>query len=226
MAETLSPVPIQDFQINAIPAVGAQLFVYAAGTTTKITTFTDSTGATQQTNPIKLNSRGEPENQAGASVGIWLPVGTVYKMVFAPSTDTDPPTNPIWTVDNISSGTVLPTSYLMMNFSYSGSAAPLSTAFLGGWNITLAATIPANFSTPNSLFHADTPPNSTWNASVLHNGSTCGTITLTSGGALSFTTSGGLAVNLGVGDRIEVFGPNPADSAINNFFGTLMATFN
>jgi hypothetical protein len=101
MTTNLSPVVIQDFFINGQVAVGAQLFTYQAGTTTKANVYTDSTGATAFTNPIILNSRGEPENVAGASTGIWLPPGVAYKFVFAPSTDTDPPTHPIWTVDNI-----------------------------------------------------------------------------------------------------------------------------
>lgn len=103
--------PISDFQINGIPAVGGKLFVYQAGTTTKTNTYTDSTGLTPNTNPIIFNSRGEPENGSGASVGIWIPPGTTYKLVFAPSTDSDPPSSPIWTVDNLnSSGVVLPLS--------------------------------------------------------------------------------------------------------------------
>lgn len=96
-----SPVAIQDFFINGVPAVGGKLFVYAAGTTTKITTYTDSTGSTPQTNPVILNARGEPENSLGASVGLWVPTGVPYKLVFTTPTDTDPPTTPIWTVDNL-----------------------------------------------------------------------------------------------------------------------------
>lgn len=100
-AVQLTPTPIQQFEVNGVPCLGCRLFIYAAGTTTKITTYTDSTGATPQTNPIVLNSRGEPENTLGASVGIWVPPTQSYKMVFTTPTDADPPTNPIWTLDNI-----------------------------------------------------------------------------------------------------------------------------
>jgi hypothetical protein len=225
MAETLSPVPIQDYQINGIPAVGAKVFIYTAGTTTKITTYTDSTGGTAQTNPIILNSRGEPENQSGASVGIWLPAGTTYKMVFAPSTDTDPPTNPIWTVDNIASGGTAATSFLFMNFSFTGSSSPVASALLGGWNVPLAATLPANMASPNSYFHCDTNPGATFVMQVQHNGVTVGTISVTTGGVATFATTGGLTVPLAAGDRMEVFGPVSPDSTINNFFVTLAASF-
>lgn len=97
----LSATPIQRFVDNDGDACsGCQLFVYAAGTTNKITTYTVSTG-TAQTNPIIMNTRGEPENTMGNSVGIWVATGTAYKMVLAPANDTDPPTNPFWTIDNI-----------------------------------------------------------------------------------------------------------------------------
>lgn len=90
----LSPLAVQHFvDNNGNALVGGKLFTYAAGTTTKLATYTDSTGGTPNTNPVILNSRGE--------CGVWLPPEQAYKFVLSPSTDTDPPTNPIWTVDGI-----------------------------------------------------------------------------------------------------------------------------
>jgi hypothetical protein len=90
----LTPSPVQQFtDNNGVLLAGGKLFTYAAGTTTKITTYTDSTGSTPNTNPVILNARGE--------AGIWLIAGTAYKYVLSPSTDTDPPTNPFYTVDQI-----------------------------------------------------------------------------------------------------------------------------
>lgn len=77
------------------PAVGDQLFFYAAGTTTKQDTYTDSTGTVANTNPIVLDALGQPPEE------VWFANGLIYKMVWAPSTDTDPPTNPIRTFDNL-----------------------------------------------------------------------------------------------------------------------------
>lgn len=95
LPELLSPLPIQHFvDSNGNALSGGKLFTYTAGTTTKQTTYTDATGATPNTNPVTLNTRGE--------AGVWLNPNIVYKFVLSPSTDTDPPTNPIWTVDNIS----------------------------------------------------------------------------------------------------------------------------
>ncbi len=92
----LSPLPIQKFFDNAgNPLNGGLLFTYTAGTTTKIATYQDQAG-TPNTNPIALNFRGE--------ANVWLDQTLTYKFVLAPANDTDPPTAPIWSVDNISAG--------------------------------------------------------------------------------------------------------------------------
>lgn len=93
----LSPLPIQKFFANnGRPLNRGLLFTYVAGTTTKIDTYTDSSGGALNTNPVVLNFRGE--------ANVWLDPTLTYKFVLAPEGDTDPPTNPFWTVDNISSG--------------------------------------------------------------------------------------------------------------------------
>lgn len=92
--ETLSPTPVQRFvDNNGNPLVGGKLFTYIAGTTTKQSTFVDSAGITPNTNPVILDYRGEAR--------LWIPPNVGFKYVLAPSTDTDPPTNPIWTVDQL-----------------------------------------------------------------------------------------------------------------------------
>jgi microcystin-dependent protein len=99
----LSPTPVEQYtDASGVLLVGGQLFTYAAGTTTKQNAYTDSSGATQLPNPIILNTRGEVAPSAtGTSCGLWLDPTLAYKFVLAPATDTDPPTAPIWTVDNI-----------------------------------------------------------------------------------------------------------------------------
>ncbi|MGZ5799236.1 MAG: hypothetical protein ACXWJZ_01225 [Burkholderiaceae bacterium] len=99
MSVKISPVfNDQTFDANGNLAVGYQLFIYAAGSSTKQTTYTDSTGGTPQTNPIILNSLGYPTNGS-----IWLTAGLNYKFVLCPPTDTDPPTSPVRPpIDNIS----------------------------------------------------------------------------------------------------------------------------
>ena len=73
------------------PLVGGQLYTYVAGTTTLQATYTDSTAATANTNPIILDSRGE--------ANVWLG-GAIYKFVLKDADDAL-----IWTVDNISAPT-------------------------------------------------------------------------------------------------------------------------
>lgn len=94
VADVLSPVPKLKFFDNAgKPLVGGKLFTYAAGTSTKIATYVDSAGVTPNSNPIVLDYRGECD--------CWIPPNVAYKYTLAPSNDTDPPTNPLWSVDNL-----------------------------------------------------------------------------------------------------------------------------
>lgn len=74
---------------------GGKLFVYAANTQTKVTSYAETDGISANSNPIVLNSRGEVPN------GLYVSGGIQYKLVLAPSTDTDPPTSPIWTRDDL-----------------------------------------------------------------------------------------------------------------------------
>lgn len=99
----LAPTPILQFwDDDGLFLVGGQLFTYQALTTTKQATFTDATGNTPLPNPIILNARGEVAPSAmGTSCGLWLDPTLEYKFVLAPANDTDPPTNPIWTIDNL-----------------------------------------------------------------------------------------------------------------------------
>ena len=94
MTTLLAPLPKLRFvDSNGNALAGGKLFVYAAGTTTKINSYIDSTGSTPNSNPIILDSRGE--------CSMWMPLNTSYKITLSPSTDTDPPTNPIYTQDNM-----------------------------------------------------------------------------------------------------------------------------
>lgn len=100
--EVLSPTPkLKFFDNNGKPANGYRLFTYAALSSTKIATYTDSSGSTQNSNPLTLDFRGEP------AVGLWIPPNVAYKYVFAPPGVDDPPTNPIWTVDNLVSSQLI-----------------------------------------------------------------------------------------------------------------------
>lgn len=119
MSVSLTPLARQQFNQGGIPLAGGKLFTYAAGTTTKRATYTDSTGGTPNTNPIILDANGQCD--------VWLTDGQAYKFVLSPSTDTDPPTNPYWTEDGISNN-ILPLNPTFGNVAITG-------------NLTVAGTI-------------------------------------------------------------------------------------
>ena len=103
MAQYLNAFSGRQFiDANGAPYVGAKLFIYAAGSSTKVTTTKDSAGAANHLNPIILNARGEPADAAGASQAIWQTGGSATKLVLAPSNDTDPPVSAISSWDNLS----------------------------------------------------------------------------------------------------------------------------
>lgn len=121
----LLPEPKRAFlDSNGDPASGYQLFIYTAGSSTKATTYTESDGNTANSNPVVLDSRGEPPS------GIYVESGT-YKMVLATDTDTDPPSSAIWTRDNVSP--INDTSTTVDQFTASG----LTPTFVGSTSFTL-----------------------------------------------------------------------------------------
>lgn len=102
MPNVLSPLAKQKFFTNnGAPAAGYRLFTYAAGTSTKLATYTDDTTGSPNGNPITLDFRGE--------CNLWVPPNVAYKYVFAGpgSVLDDPPTNAIWTVDDLVSAQLI-----------------------------------------------------------------------------------------------------------------------
>ena len=88
MTTSICPYPrFKAFTASGIPLVGGKLYTYKPGTTTPTTTYTDSTGATPNANPVVLDSNGEAD--------VWL-AGFV-KLVLQDSVG-----NQIWAKDNIS----------------------------------------------------------------------------------------------------------------------------
>ena len=93
MATTsLAPTPkLQFFDANGAPLSGGLLYTYEVGSTTPLTSYTDSTGVSANTNPIVLDSRGE--------ANVWLGAD-IYKFALYTSVGVL-----IWTVDNINGST-------------------------------------------------------------------------------------------------------------------------
>ena len=110
MAVFLSPVggvAAQFFTNNGVILSGGKLYTYAAGTTTPQTTYTSSSGNTNHTNPIILDSAGRVPGGE-----IWLSAST-YKFVLKDSTDVL-----IATYDNITGIGVA--AYQVQNFTGDG----------------------------------------------------------------------------------------------------------
>ena len=87
MAVVTPTAKAQFIDAAGIPLAGGFLYTYEAGTTTPQATYTDSTAATANSNPIVLDSRGE--------ANIWLSSAN-YKFKLTDANGTE-----IWTVDNI-----------------------------------------------------------------------------------------------------------------------------
>lgn len=114
---------------NGDPCNGCKLFAYVGGTTTKQDTYTSSTLGTSNANPVVLDAAGRAT--------VFLDPTLVYKFVLAPSTDTDPPGSPLWTVDNVTgqfSGVVTVTAADTrgIQITRSGADAGLSLTSSGG----------------------------------------------------------------------------------------------
>ena len=89
MTTYLTPSPkMQFFDANGNPLAGGKLYTYASGTSTPLTSYTDYTGNTANTNPIILDSRGEAD--------LWLGTAT-YRLVLETAANVL-----IWTVDGVS----------------------------------------------------------------------------------------------------------------------------
>jgi Domain of unknown function (DUF4183) len=111
MAVFLSPVggaAAQFFTNSGVILSGGKLYSYAAGTTTPKATFTSSSGNTNHTNPIILDSAGRVPGGE-----IWLSASP-YKFVLNTATDVL-----IATYDNISG--MGAASYQVDNFTGTGS---------------------------------------------------------------------------------------------------------
>lgn len=95
MTVTVAPPPfLQFFNPNnsGSPAVNFKLFTYQSGSSTKQSTWTDSTQSSANANPLQLNGNGY--------TAMWGDPTISYKLVWAPANDTDPPTSPLYTLDN------------------------------------------------------------------------------------------------------------------------------
>src|SRR5579863_1640293 len=175
MTFNLMPWAEPQFNQNGVPLAGGQLFVYNAGTTTKATSYTDSTGAVPNTNPIILDSNGQ--------CSCWLSPAQNYKFILSPSTDSDPPTNPFWTKDNVS----VPTNFAAGNMT--------DEKGLGGnYGFVAGADFTAGVSTSLTLSQNYGSANNLW---IAFDGDEQGADTFSLGGANNETLTFNAVIPLG-----------------------------
>lgn len=95
MSVSLSPLAGAGWQFlddSGNPLTGGLLYVYQAGTTTPVTTYTSSSGTVANTNPVVLDAAGRVPEQ------IWLDTAYTYKFVLKNSVGST-----VWTKDNVPS---------------------------------------------------------------------------------------------------------------------------
>jgi hypothetical protein len=98
----------QYFKATGVPNAFGCIFTYVSGSTTPLSTFTDYTGATQNSNPIDLDAGGF----AGTSgTGMWLRAGTAYRVTLKTSGGSHCATgSTIWSMDGVGGGVTINTT--------------------------------------------------------------------------------------------------------------------
>jgi hypothetical protein len=189
---------------------GGKIHTYTGGTTTPKATYTDSTGNVANANPIVLSASGRKTG------GIWINKGEAYKFVLTASDDTE-----LDVIDNVVVGeaATTDTQQLLIPCTYCGT--PGVTAFMGGYDVAVAATLPVDFdgASPGNVL---TNPASTCVISVQKNGIEVGTVSIANTGVFTYATTGGATVPLVFGDTITFISPDTVTTAANFSF-TLVA---
>lgn len=210
MTTLLAPLPVQAFKdSNGNPLSGGQLYTYVAGTSTLITTYTDVTATTPNTNPIILNSRGE--------CNLWLSSGLAYKLVLQDSYSVL-----IWSVDQITSSAAAGANSDIT--SLTGLTTALSVAQGGTGAITASAAADAL-----GAFRRGTLLGTVSQSSGVPTGSVIETATNANGTYTRFADGTQICTNvLGVTWAANASGsvswPFPATFATNPYLSTCLQT--
>lgn len=114
----------------------AKLFAYASGTATKQIVFAEASLTTELANPLSADANG-------LFASVFRNPALAYKFVLAPSTDSDPPVAPIFTVDTVAEANAALLTILSKTANYSVVPADgddvliLADASLGAMTIAL-----------------------------------------------------------------------------------------
>lgn len=109
----------------------------------------------------------------------------------------------------------------LIDYAVGGAAVNniLSNEILTDHPVIRAFTIPANFA--GSYASVGTNPAATFILTVLKNGSSIGTITISTSGTATFATTGGLAQSFVAGDLLSVQAPSTVDASIGRLRYTI-----
>lgn len=96
---------------------------------------------------------------------------------------------------------------------------PGSSQLMLIYTFTNGCTFPANWSGAKGSVQAN--PTSTWTANVKKNGTTVGTIQVSTSGVFTFATTGGATVTFVAGDELTIVAPSTIDATLQGFSATL-----
>ena len=190
--------------------VGWKLNFYITGTSTRKNTYPTEADAVALTNananPVIVPSDGRvPE--------VWLLEDAEYKGILTDENDVVKETrDPVYSLNT-------PTVTLIVAMNFLGT--PTATQLIGLYTFERAATFPANFSGAYGDV-ATTNPGSNYAIDVKLNGSSIGTITISSAGAFTFATSGGTTKAVAAGDLLTFVAPG--SGTCTDIAATLRAT--
>lgn len=188
---SLGPAPkAQFFAANGQPLVGGKVYTYAAGTTTPLATYTSSSAASANTNPIILDGRGE--------CNLWFSPTNQYKIKLTDSEGVE-----IYTVDNIANSGYVSGGFIV-NSVISNNTLTNNTISGGSIdNVVIGATTPssatftsfsgvwASLPTGTKMLFVQTNAPTGWTKSTAHDNKALRVVSgvASSGGSVSFTSA-------------------------------------
>lgn len=156
----LAPVPRPVFTQNGAPLVNGCLFSFAAGTSTPLATFADSTGTVSNPNPTILDANGTP-SVSGNEVGIYLSSAN-YKFQLKAFGGTNCASGAsVWTADNINAASFLnlPNTWTAtQSFNAGAGNTDVAAGNINGMRYVDSA---GKFTTPQAAI-ADCPATDCW----------------------------------------------------------------
>lgn len=190
----LTPLRHRFYNNDGTVASGGKVYTYEAGTSTPKTTYTDSTIATPNTNPIILDAKGE--------CALWT--AGLYKINVTQSDDVQITGYP---VDNVGSGQ---SSYDIAGFL---SGVPTSSQILLSLPMVRQVTLDINIA--GSKGSASVAATASTTFTIAKNGTSIGTMVFILGATTaSFVAAS--ATTFSIGDILSVTAPASADATLAN----------